>query len=268
MRHSIASLAAVLLLAASCATPTNISYFQDCEDLDLAFNASAKPILLQPGDKISIIVNCKDQQLSNLFNLPYTTRYLGAQTDTYSSYNQGVNGYTVDLSGEIDFPVLGKVMVSGLSREEVSAKVKTLLEANKLVRDPVVTVDFMNLTISVMGEVVNPGRYNINKDKLTILDAISMAGDLTIYGVRENVCVIREEAGKQQTYRINLLSTSDVVNSPVYYVRQNDIIYVQPNDMRIRQSTVNGNNVRTTSFWISLASLAATITNTLVIMMR
>ena len=104
-----------------------------------------------------------------------------------------------------------------------------------------------------------PGRYNIDKDHLTILDALSQAGDLTIYGKREKVLVLRNENGKQRVYGINLCSADHLYSSPVYYLQQNDVVYVEPNDTKARQSTVNGNNVRSTSFWISLASLLTTI---------
>jgi polysaccharide export outer membrane protein len=110
-----------------------------------------------------------------------------------------------------------------------------------------------------MGEVNNPGRYSIDKDKFTLLDALSLAGDLTIYGKRENVMVFRNVDGKQTAYKVDLCSASDLISSPVYFIQQDDVIYVEPNDMRARQSTVNGNNVRSTSFWISVASLAASV---------
>ena len=117
----------------------------------------------------------------------------------------------------------------------------------------------MNLCISVLGEVASPGRYSIDRDKVTLLDAISMAGDLTIYGKREKVLVLREENGVQRVYGVNLCSAEHLYTSPVYYLRQNDVVYVEPNNVRARQATVNGNNVRSTSFWISLASRLTTI---------
>lgn len=135
-----------------------------------------------------------------------------------------------------------------------------MIERN-LVKDPVVTVEFLNLTVSVLGEVSSPGRYNIDRDQITLLDALSMAGDLTIFGKRDEVLVMREvQDGRQQVYRVNLCSANDLYNSPVYYLQQNDVVYVEPNSMRARQSTVNGNNVRSASFWMSLASLLTTIT--------
>ena len=128
-----------------------------------------------------------------------------------------------------------------------------------MINDPVVTVEFSNLYISVLGEVNNPGRYGIDRDKITLLDAIGMAGDLTIYGKRQNVVVMREEEGKQLFYRVDLTSVDDLYSSPVYYLQQKDVVYVEPNETRARQSTVNGNNVRSTSFWVSIASLLTSV---------
>lgn len=268
MRKSKLFVLVAALGMVACAAPTQISYFQDTEEEDQSLMADVKQIRLQPEDKISIIVNTRDVNLNNMFNLPYTTRYLGAQSDSYSSGNQGVSGYTIDSNGCIVFPVIGSLNVGGLTREEVAAKVKEELESRDLVKDPVVTVDFMNLSISVMGEVAHPGRYAIGRDHLTILDAISMAGDLTIFGRRDNVRVIREKDGKQQTFRINLCSANDVINSEAYYIQQNDVIYVEPNSMRARQSTVNGNNVLSTSFWVSIASLATSVVTTISVLSR
>ena len=165
----------------------------------------------------------------------------------------------MDSKGDIDFPVLGKLHVQDMTREEVAVYIKKELQSHDLIKDPVVTVEFMNLSVNVMGEVNRPGRYNIDKDHLTILDALSQAGDLTIYGKREKVLVLRNENGKQRVYGINLCSADHLYSSPVYYLQQNDVVYVEPNDTKARQSTVNGNNVRSTSFWISLASLLTTI---------
>lgn len=143
---------------------------------------------------------------------------------------------------------MGKIEIAGKNREEIAAFIKGELLAKNLVKDPVVTVEYMNLCISVLGEVTQPGRYSIDRDKVTVLDAISMAGDLTIYGKREKVLVLREENGVQHVYGINLCSAEHLYTSPVYYLRQNDVVYVEPNNVRTRQATVNGNNVRSTSF--------------------
>lgn len=261
-------LAIGILAVPSCSTPKEISYFQDLESVEGQRIGGAKGITVQPKDKISIIVNCKSPELTALFNLPYVTQRLGenSRSTISSGYSQGyISGYTVDDRGCVDFPVLGEVHVAGMTREEIASEIKRELREQGQATDAVVTVDFMNLYYQVLGEVARPGRYAIDKDALTILDAIGAAGDLTIYGRRDRVKVLRDEGGRMRTYEVDLCSASDLIASPVYYVRQNDVIYVDPNDVRARQSTVNGNNVRSTSFWISLTSLAASVTNTIVV---
>lgn len=250
--------AASVLVLGSCSTPKQISYFQDLRpgesELTLAVPTEIK---IQPKDKLSILINSQDARLTNLFNLPIVSQQIGQENSSGTS--RGVSGYTVDSKGDIDFPVLGALHVQGMTREEVAAYIKKELQSHDLIKDPVVTVEFMNLSVNVMGEVNNPGRYNIDKDHITILDALSQAGDLTIYGKREKVLVLRTEEGKQRVYGVNLCSADHLYSSPGYYLRQNDVVYVEPNDTKARQSTVNGNNVRSTSFWISLASLLTTI---------
>ena len=218
----------VASLLGSCAAP-KVAYFTDLKPGMAEQVLNPLEIRVRPEDKISILVNSKDPLLMDLFNLPIISRQIGIRSE--ASNNQGMSGYTINKDGNIDFPVLGHIHVAG-----------------------------MNLTVSVLGEVANPGRFNIDKDRLTLLDALSMAGDLTVYGKRENVLVQREENGKKTLYRVNLNSGYDLYASPVYYLQQNDIVYVEPNSVRARQSTVNGNNVRSTSFWLSLASLLTTIT--------
>ncbi len=252
--------AASVLLLGSCSTPQQIAYFQDFYPGESEVELQAPTVIkLQPKDKVSILVNSQDMRLTNLFNLPIVSQQIGQETTTSGGTIRGVSGYTVDSKGDIDFPVLGKIHIQGMTREQVAAHIKKELQSHNLVKDPVVTVEFMNLTVSVLGEVSKPGRYSIDKDNVTILDALSQAGDLTIYGKREKVLVLRNEGGKQRVYGVNLCSGDYVYSSPAYYLRQNDVIYVEPNDTKARQSTVNGNNVRSTSFWISLASLLTSV---------
>lgn len=272
MRLSIRSLslqAAFFLFAVwttfSCSAPSQVTYFQDLRPGESEQKViAATEIKVRPGDKLSIIVSSRDPQLTQLFNLPSFTQQIGQAVvskgaGSASGSSQGISGYTVDEEGMIDFPVLGKLEIAGKNREEVAAFIKEELLSKNLVKDPVVTVEYMNLCISVLGEVAQPGRYSIDRDKVTVLDAISMAGDLTIYGKREKVLVLREEEGVQHVYGVNLCSAEHLYTSPVYYLRQNDVVYVEPNNVRARQSTVNGNNVRSTSFWLSLASFLTTI---------
>lgn len=263
--HSILSSLSlgILLLASSCSTPDKIAYFQDLEpgEQELVLLTS-EGIKVRPADKISILVNSRDPQLTDMFNLPIMSRQLGtSSTNMYrNSQNNGLSGYTVAPDGTIDFPVLGRIEVAGRNRTEIAIYIKELLEEANLVKDPIVTVEYMSLGISVLGEVKNPGRYSIDREKVTLLDAIAMAGDLTITGKRENVYVLRQEGAKQRAYSVDLCSVQDLYSSPVYYLQQDDIVYVEPNNMRARQSTVNGNNVLSTSFWFSIASLLLSIT--------
>lgn len=253
-------------LCMACSAPKQISYFQDLKPaesiMEVAYPAE---IRIQTGDQLNILVKSRDPQLTDLFNLPILSTQIG-QSSRYSngisgSYgtSRGVSGYTVDKQGEIDFPVLGKLVIAGKTREEIASYIKSELISRNLVKDPVVTVEYMNLSISVLGEVARPGRYAIDRDVLTLLDAISMAGDLTIQGRRENIKVLREENGKRLVYGVDLTSADQLYSSPVFNLRQNDVVYVEPNEMRARQSTVNGNNVRSTSFWISLSSLLTSV---------
>jgi polysaccharide export outer membrane protein len=254
----IAVVISLCLSLGACRSSKQIAYFQDVHSESGEFTiTSPTEIIIQPKDKLSIMVSSQDLRLTNLFNLPIVSQQVGQEATSATS--RGLSGYTVDSDGNIDFPVLGSIHIGGMTREQVAANIKEQLQSHDLIKDPVVTVEFLNLGINIMGEVTKPGRYNIDKDQITILDALSQAGDLTIYGKRENVLVLRKENGTQHVYNINLCSANDVYTSPAYYLQQNDVVYVEPNNIRARQSTVNGNNVRSTSFWISLASLLTTI---------
>lgn len=256
IRLLLSTLIATILLS-SCAATKNIKYFQDLEQGVSEQILNPMQIKVKPEDQISIIVNSKDPQLASLFNLPLVANRVGQSMS--SSSDRPVSGYTIDSSGSIDFPVLGKIHIAGMNREEIGQTIKEQLISKSLVKDPIVTVEFMNLVVAVMGEVNKPGRFNIDRDKITLLDAISQAGDLTIYGKRENILVLRQENEKQVSYKVNLCSGYDLYASPVFYLQQNDVVYVEPNSVRARQSTVNGNNVRSASFWMSLTSLLTTI---------
>ncbi len=247
-----------LLLMASCAAPRNIAYMQDVRSNERREVATI-PVTAQPGDKISIVVNSKNPELADMFNLPIMTHRVGQPMNSGYNYNQQVSSYTVDSNGNIDFPILGELHVEGLKREKIASYIKNELVRKNQVKDAVVIVEFLNMGVSVMGEVNRPGRFSIDRDYLTLLDALSMAGDLTIYGKRENVLVIRQEDGGETSYRVNLCDARSLHSSPVYFLKQNDLVYVEPNEVRARHATVNGNNVRSASFWVSIASLLATL---------
>ena len=263
-------LAAALALLASCGTPKNIVYMQDVSNGSTIKTAKEELIRIKPMDKLSIIVSCRDPQVAAMFNLPYYTNRIGQSQQMSvsgggSSTSQGISGYTVDSQGYIDFPILGKILVIDLTREELVDKIKEELIDSRQIKDPVVTVEFMNLEFAVIGEVSRPGRYKIDRDRFTIFDATSLAGDLTINGLRENVTVVRHDVNKDHVYELNLLDAQQIYASPAFYIQQGDVIYVTPNDKSIRTSTVNGNTAYSTSFWFSVISM---ITSLVVFAMR
>ena len=168
-------------------------------------------------------------------------------------------GYTVNDEGFIDFPILGDVHVDGLTRIQLEQLLQQKLRSQNLIKDAMVTVEFENLIVTVLGQVQKPGNYRITRDNPTILDIIAQAGDLSINGLRENVKVYRKIAGEEKTYMVDLTSAQNVFSSPVYYMQQGDIIYVEPNSKAINESTNNGNTIRTYAFWMSLTSFLLSI---------
>lgn len=249
----------LLVMMYSCGGAKKIVYFQDIQAGQQALLAAKTQITVKSEDRLFINVNNRDLSLANIYNLPdMSDKNVATQAARGSAVRTSV-GYTVGADGCIDFPELGKLSVVGKTREEVASEVKKELINRGLLKDAVVTVEFTNVYVSVLGEVNQPGRYAINRDHITLLDAIGMAGDLTIYGKRTNVRVLREVEGKQTVYDLDLTKAHELYSSPAYYLQQNDVVYVEPNGVRARQSTVNGNNVLSTSFWLSLGSFLTTI---------
>lgn len=249
---------AVILLS-SCGTPKNITYMQGFDQGDLQAVVSQRRITLQPDDKVSIIVSSKDPELARVFNLSVAQVRIGQENTSSLSSNSQVSAFTVSPNGTIEYPLLGTLRVDGLTRTEVAKMIEAKLLEGGFLKDPVVTVEFLNATISVLGEVNNPGEYPITRDNMTLLQALGKAGDLKITGMRKNVLVVREEDGKDIAYRLDLTDTKSLMESPAYYLQQNDVVYVEPNDYAKRQSVVNGNSILTPSFWISIASFLSTI---------
>ena len=223
LRKSLIYLILSIIGFSSCGAVKDIAYFQN-KVIDQPEKIDREAgIVIQSNDMLSIIVSSRTPELVAMFNLPMVTLVAGSENATNSQ--QKVLGYLVDSNGNIDFPVLGMIHVAGLTRNELSQLINTKLIDKGLLSDAVVTVEFLNFKFSVLGEVNSPGTYNVDGDRVTILQAISMAGDLTIYGMRENVCVIREREGERVFYQINLCDVS-MFNSPAYYLQQNDIVYI------------------------------------------
>ncbi len=210
----------------------------------------ARLIKLRPGDKLNIIVHSRDKDLAEMFNQP---KLHSTGNDSGYSY------YTVDENGLIDMPVLGRILVQGLTRMEVAEQVKQRLLSAQLLRDATVTIDYADVGYYVIGEVGSPGRIDIDRDHVTLLEGLAMAGDLTINGKRTNVLVLRTEDGEQTPYRVDLTRADELYRSPVFYLQQDDLVYVEPNKQRKNQSTINNNTLATPSFWMSALSFLMSI---------
>lgn len=267
LRKLIACIGVAASLALTSCTPKNVAYFQDIDDTLVTIDRASTQIKVQPEDKLSIVVHSKDDALSKLFNLPVVSTNITQATLTTDvrtirndgGVKSGVSVYTVAPDGTIDFPILGKLRLEEMTRSEVAGFIKGELMGRDLVKDPTITVEFVNTGVNVLGEVNQPGRMEVNRDHLTVLDALAMAGDMTIQGQRDNVLVIREENGQRKTYRLDLTNSAQSMASPGFYLKQNDVVYVEPNSMQKRASTTNGNNVLSTAFWVSVASLLTSI---------
>ena len=253
---------AVLCGLASCNPETykKINYLQDVkEDTTMSMKVN-KGIIIQPQDQLSIIVTSRDPKMAVPFNLAVSTFYSGSELAAGGGASQRITGYIVDNSGDIQFPSLGKIHVAGMNRWELQDTIKDQLSDTGLLKDAVVTVEFLNFKISVLGEVTAPGTYSVTGDKITILQALALARDLTIYGQREDVQVIREQNGRRQIFKLDLTS-SDIFTSEAYYLQQNDVVYVTPSKVRAGQGEINENYFKSGSFWISLASISMTTIN-------
>ena len=240
----------LVALATSCSAPKNVAYLWNSNDVDLSHSEYLYDAKIMPKDVLTITVNTVNPDAAAPFNLTVPTSFNNQSRSTYSQ--PILQTYLVDNEGTIDYPVLGRIKVGGLTKREcetmIHDKIKPYLNAAE---NPVVTVRMSSYSISVLGEVARPGSYQVSREKINILEALAQAGDLPIYGVRENVKLIREDSkGKKQIYHINL-NDANLLTSPYYYLQQNDIVYVEPNKVKARNSTVG----QTTTLWFSATSI-------------
>ncbi|GAB4163118.1 MAG: polysaccharide biosynthesis/export family protein [Winogradskyella sp.] len=227
----------VTLIITSCGSRKDLVYFQDEPIEDGVLVSEPKPIIYKPDDILTINVSALDPDTVKPFNLQVVSN-----NDTNLMNANGprqFQSYLIDYDGYIDFPVLGKLKVAGLNRTQLTAML--VEKISEYANNPIVNVRLSNFTITILGEVRNPGTFTIQDERITVLEALGLADDLTIFGKRKNVLLIREVDGKKKFAKIDLTSVN-AVNSPVYYLQQNDVIYVEPNNARIRSSTYNQNN--------------------------
>jgi len=226
----------------SCHTSKKTSYLQNVLDKSVYEKTITPGIKFHPNDVLSIIVSSRKSEMSTPFNL--------------SSESNSTLGYVVDTEGNIDFPVLGKIKVAGLSRVELGEELKKKLIREELIPDPLINIEILNFQVSVLGEVAAPGTFTVSGDRITILQALGKAGDLTIYGKRDNVLVQREENDMIVFHRVDL-RYSTLIYSPAFYLQQNDVVYVESTNARAAQSRINEN--RSISLWFSLVSILTSI---------
>jgi len=249
---------ALSVLLFSCGTRQEINYMKDIENLVLDNSVKNSRSTLQPGDQLLITVSAKDMDVVKPFNQTYSSGTTITQYSTPSSNNLPqqvpVSGptYNVDTDGNIIFPQIGKVSTKNENIETFRLKLTELIK--EYVKDPVVDIKLINFRVSVLGEVARPGTYLVPDGNATLLSALGLAGDLTSFGIRTNVLVVRNVDGQFTKERIDLTS-AQFINSPYYYLKQNDIIYVQPNSNREKAARVDPN----TGLYISVASVIASL---------
>ncbi len=234
------------LLLVSCASRKDLAYLQNVDSLQNKDALNYEP-KLQKDDLLSIIVSADQPELTIPFNMPQI------QGNYQINENQdGIKTYLIDSYGFIEFPVVGKIQLGGLSRSEAVTKLQTAIK--EYITNPTVNLRILNYKVSVLGEVLKPGSLKIASERITLLEALSQAGDLTIYGKRDNILVIRESDGKMTYNRIDI-TKADFINSPFYYLSQNDVVLVEPNKTKMNSSVI-GPNITTI---ISALSLLGTI---------
>src|SRR5690606_29888072 len=250
----------MLLLFSSCAEQRNLVYFDDIQQSDAYQQAitNAHEPKIQVGDIMGITVSTLDPTSNALFNTGAVIQGTNPQLSTSSaagSTNLGKEGYLVGNDGTINFPVVGKINLQGLTLTQAHEKMRN--EISEYVKEPIVNVRYMNFKVTVIGEVTRPTTFTVDNEKINVLEALGRAGDMTAFGMRENVLVIREVDGKRNMARLNL-NSSNAFQSPYFYLQQNDIVYVEPSDMKGRQANRNPNSVPIIMGILSIITIIAT----------
>ena len=234
VKKSLRAIAVGMMLFASCGTTEEIAYIDDAvRDSAIAIKSQFTKGI-QANDLLSIYVESETPVATIPFNQE-TNKIAVSDGVVMNPGSSAVSGYLVNNEGFITFPVLGKIYVMGMTHAELATKLQNLLRAEGHISDAVVTVKLMNFRVSVLGDVVRPGQIMASGERLTIFEALSMVGDMTIYGQRRNVTVIREENGVRTIGELDL-SSKEVFNSPYYYLHQNDVVYVEPNMKKKKQA--------------------------------
>ena len=245
-------LSTLFLLAAlfsSCTHWKDIAYFQNSDQVDLSMTSGLYDARIMPKDEITITVNTLTPDVANVFNLQVQRSFSGG---SIGSTNSGMlMPYLVDNDGYINFPILGRLKVIGMTKRECEQMIlKRIRPYMAETENPIVTVRMSSFSVTVLGEVGRPGTFTVGREKISILEALAQAGDATIYGIRNPVKLIREDAyGKREIHKLDL-NDAEILNSPYYYLQQNDIVYVEPRKQKITYA-----NVDRTRTWLSFGTL-------------
>ena len=249
----------VLLLLTSCTSYQKIPYLQDFETVNATEEVTAMyDAHIRPKDLLTITVNTTDPEAAAPFNLTVQSS-ANSNLTQWVTQQAALQQYLVDNQGNIDFPVLGELHLGGLSMNEAESMIREKLQPF-LKETPIVTVRMVNYKISVLGEVAKPGTFIINNEKVNVLEALAMAGDMTIWGLRDNVKLVREEEDGKRNIVVLDLNRADIVKSPYYHLQQNDILYVSPNKTKAKNSDTG----QSTSLWVSATSILVSIASLLV----
>lgn len=268
MRHVLTNLllaVTLVVMLSSCSTAQKkIVYIQGAEEVGSFQNSNSYALSIRPDDRLTILVNSKEPELAAPFNMQLNQRAFTAGSNVTFSYGSGTPQiFVVDQRGEIQYPTIGKLKVEGMTRFELQDYLQNYLVSNGYIQDPIVTVDFYGAKYSVLGEVNSPGQFPMSGDRVTLFDAISSARDLTIYGERDKVRVIRDEDGKQTVVTLDLKDPK-IIESPYYYIHHNDVIYVEPNKSKASNREVSS----LYQFGISIVSIIVTVTNLMITISR
>lgn len=253
----------IALLSGSCASHKRAWYLQDANPFTSEQIIEKGQIRIKPLDRLVVIVNSMNPELAVPFNSSTSLNSLSGNTTGASSSTQSLQTRTVDEKGILEMPVIGKIESLGKTRSELSRAIAEKIVEGGYIKDPTVNVQFADMKLSVMGEVTHPGQYNITQDRISILDALAMAGDLTIYGIRTDVAVAREQNGIRTIEYLDLTS-KDIFNSPSFYLQQNDVIYVKPNKYKAASGEINQNR----TFYLSLIGTAISVATLIVTLTR
>lgn len=260
---SLLLLTIAALTFTGCRSVKNVAYLQNIDSINLDNSRFLYDARIMPKDQLTISVNTTNPEASTPFNLLLQNEY---------TQGRGVSGgggtlmpYLVDNEGYINYPIVGRLHVEGLTKSQceqlIAAKIRPYLAETE---NPIVTVRMSSYSVSVLGEVNSPGSFQVGREKITILEALAQAGDLTIYGVRDNVKLIREDAtGKKEIHTLNL-NDANIVKSPYYYLQQNDVVYVEPNKVKAQNSKIGS----ATGLWLSGTSILISLASLLVGILR